>query len=291
MKDKCSIFRSTEGERLFYKSYDECLTLWDVPYESRYIHTSYGRTHVIVSGPEDGEPVLLLHGMTFNSTMWATTVPALTKGGYRTYCVDVPGDFGKSEVTVPMKKRQDCAEWLQEVMNALQLEKANLIGHSMGGWMSLYFALACPDRVNKLVLLAPIMSFVRLPIKFMLKVYPVMLRPSRAKIAKLWTWFLAKGSQLHPVVMEHIVQGWLHCRPQHRVVPNVFDKRQLLTLQPKTLFLVGDEEVVYDANVAINRVASSLPDAAAEIVPKSSHCFVAEQPDIVNDRIVKFLQA
>lgn len=288
MQEKYSIFKSARAERKFREVYEQSLKLWAVPYESRLVNTTYGKTHVLVSGPENGEPMILLHGMTFNSTMWVQNISALSKR-YRTFCIDTMGDYGRSVVKEPLKTRQDCNKWLSEVMDSLGLEQAIYVGHSMGGWLSLNLALTSPERVVKLVLLAPIASIIRLPIVFMLKVYPVMLRPTRERILRLWKWFLARGSRLHPWIEEMVVQGWMNCTPQLRVVPHVFKKHELSSLKPKTLFLVGDEEVVYNASRAIKRALRLLPGVKAEGIPKASHCFVAEQPELVNQKILRFL--
>ncbi len=288
MQENYTIFTSASGEQKFQEIYEQNLNSWTVPYESRFVITTYGKTHVLISGPEHGEPMLLLHGMTVNSTMWAQNISALSER-YRTYCIDTLGDYGRSVVKAPLKSRRDCNEWLNEVMNSLGLENAIFVGHSMGGWLSLNFALAFPERVKKLVLLAPIASIIRLPLVFMLKVYPVMLRPTREKVLRLWKWFLAKDSRLPPLTEEQIVQGWMNCRPQLRVIPNLFTKRELSSLQPKTLFLVGDEEVVYNASRAIKRATHLLPGVQAGRIPNASHCFMAEQPELVNQRILSFL--
>lgn len=288
MKEKYSIFTSASGEQKFQEVYEQNMNSWTVSYESRFVNTTYGKTHVLISGPEHGEPMILLHGMTVNSTMWAQNISALSER-YRTYCIDTLGDYGRSVVKVPLKSRHDCNEWLSEVMDSLGLKNAIFVGHSMGGWLSLNFALACPEKVKKLVLLAPIASILRLPLAFMMKVYPVMLRPTREKVLRLWKWFLARGSRLHPLMEEQIVQGWMNCRPQLRVIPNVFKKRELLSLQPKTLFLVGAEEVVYSPSRAIKRVSQLLPGVQAGRIPNASHCFMAEQPELVNQRILSFL--
>lgn len=239
MTNQYSIYRSVEGKQEFLKAYVQSLhKLWDgIRYETVFVETSFGRTHVIVSGPKDAPPLVLLHGMTFNSIMWYSNVPSLNQ--YRVYCIDTPGDYGKSEVVTPIKTKSDCTAWLTDVLDHFNLGKIVLIGHSMGGWLSLHFSLAQPDRVEKLVLLAPVSSIIRLPLKFAVKVYPVIARPSREKVLKLWDWFVAEGNKLNDDIMEIIVQGWLHCRPQLRVFPRVFRNKELRQLSPKTLFLVG----------------------------------------------------
>jgi hypothetical protein len=57
-----SAFKTPEGEAALLAAYDAALRLWPVPYEEMDIPTQCGMTHVVVSGPKDAPPVVLLHG-------------------------------------------------------------------------------------------------------------------------------------------------------------------------------------------------------------------------------------
>jgi pimeloyl-ACP methyl ester carboxylesterase len=65
----------------------------------------------------------------------------------------------------------------------------------------------------------------------------------------------------------------------------------LRELKLRTLFLVGDEEVIYDARKAVDRVKELIPRAETHIIPRASHCLNAEQSELVNGLILQFLQA
>ncbi|NRF94544.1 hypothetical protein HQN89_26925 [Paenibacillus frigoriresistens] len=82
--------------RTFIQAYDRTLQEWEVPVESKYLDTSFGKTHVLISGPEDAEPLILLHGFGFSSTMWIENVKPLSER-YCIYAVDFIGDINKSE--------------------------------------------------------------------------------------------------------------------------------------------------------------------------------------------------
>ncbi|MFZ0534891.1 MAG: hypothetical protein WAM09_17110, partial [Anaerolineales bacterium] len=60
MPDKISVFRSSEGEAQYMLAYAVVLKQWPVPYNELYISTRFGDTHVVVSGPENAAPLLLL---------------------------------------------------------------------------------------------------------------------------------------------------------------------------------------------------------------------------------------
>lgn len=283
-----TIFKSEAGVRPFEEAYDRSLGLWSVAGRQIKVNTAYGETHVIVSGPENGKPILLFHGMTGNSTMWYETVPALQK--YRTYCIDVPGDFGRSTILKPLKTKEDCIDWIEQLLTSLGLERVALIGHSMGGWLSANFALHRPERVNMLVLLAPVSTILPIPfLKLMRHVYPSILSPNPKRIRKTWDWFLGKGNSLHPVVLEQIITAYTFCRPKLAVIPHIFPKEMWEGFRSPILFLVGDEEVIYHAKHAENRVRTWIPSAEFETVPRAGHCLITEQAEYVNKSIVRFL--
>lgn len=283
-----TIFKTPEGERRFHDAYSKILSVWPVPYDTLDISTRFGTTHVIACGKPDAPPLLLLHGMTANSTMWKDNIADLS-GRYRTYAVDVMGDFGKSVVTKPLQSPEDCNLWLNDVLDGLRLGRTHVLGHSMGGWLALNFALHAPRKVNRLILLAPVGAFYSIPLQFMFKVYPALLLPSPRRIERAWNWFLAKGNRLDELAMGQAVEAYTHCRMLLKVIPKRFAQEQLQQLAVPTLFLVGEEEVIYNARKAAKLVRRLIPTAETEIVPRASHCLNAEQAEIVNGRILRFL--
>jgi len=90
-----------------------------------------------------GKPVVLLHGYCEDSQMWDHFIPLLPAAMYIT--IDLPG-FGKSEV-VPNVSIAKMAEIVLEVLKELAIKKTILIGHSMGGYISLAFAEKYPEAL------------------------------------------------------------------------------------------------------------------------------------------------
>ncbi len=97
-----------------------------------------------VSG--DGQPVVLLHGYCEDRQMWDHFIPLLPSAKYIT--IDLPG-FGKSEV-IPDISLSEMAEAVMIVMKEFNIDKTILIGHSMGGYISLAFAEKYPASLTGL---------------------------------------------------------------------------------------------------------------------------------------------
>jgi pimeloyl-ACP methyl ester carboxylesterase len=159
MTEYQSIFKNEQAEAAYMAAYDSVLENWPVPYETRTVTTSYGETHMIVSGPVDGEPIIVLHGGDSDATIMSPLFPALAQS-YRVYSLDVIGYAGKSKAAKVIEDRAGVAEWLTGVLDALDIEKAHMVGWSMGGFLTTNYALEAPERLNKIVLLAPAATFV-----------------------------------------------------------------------------------------------------------------------------------
>jgi pimeloyl-ACP methyl ester carboxylesterase len=101
----------------------------------------------------EGEPVVLVHGLSGSTRWWSRNVSDIAKR-YRIYLVDLPG-FGKMHRLRRQFVLTEAADWLSEWMNAVGLERTHLVGHSMGGYICLRLAARRPAAVRRLVLVAP----------------------------------------------------------------------------------------------------------------------------------------
>ncbi|WP_274363788.1 alpha/beta fold hydrolase [Paenibacillus thermotolerans] len=284
------VFKKEAGRKAFMDAYDRLMLEWPIAYETFEIPTDYGDCHVIASGPADGKPIVLFHGMTGNSAMWYPTMEALQT--YRTYSVDAPGDFGKSTVSRLMKSPEDAARWIDQLLDALGLETTILLGHSMGGWFSANYALSRPERVERLMLLAPVATFLPPPLSKLMKyIYPALLIPSRKLIKRGWDWFCSAGYTLPQPVMEVVYAGYKHGKLKLGVIPGVIPKERWKSLTAPVLFIVGDEEKIYDAAQVTRVVRESIPQAETHIVERAGHCLTVERKEQVNALVGKFLSS
>jgi pimeloyl-ACP methyl ester carboxylesterase len=101
----------------------------------------------------EGDPIILIHGLSASSLWWTRNVPALAQH-YRLYLVDLPG-FGSMSYPRNRFALKQAANWLLKWMEAIELQKAHFIGHSMGGYISLWIAAHHPEIVSHLVLVSP----------------------------------------------------------------------------------------------------------------------------------------
>jgi len=300
-----SPFRSPKGEALYLAAYDASMQLWPVPYESIEVTGRYGRTHLVVSGPPDASPLVLLHGDYLSLAMWSPNVADLSRN-YRVYAVDVIGQPGRSVPDRHMKNRDDCVAWLSEVLDGLDLPKVTLAGMSFGCCLSLNFALRVPGRVERLVLLSPGGSFSAVRPRFYIRVVPAMLipfLPKRFLERGFWRSMLYEDNLRDPqtrAVNDHMLeQMYLGFRYLRRRLmwenytqnqPLVLPDDELRSIEVPTLLLIGEQEKAYDAAAALKRAKRLVPNLEGELIPRASHDMSVGQHDIVDKRILDFLE-
>ena len=117
--------------------------------EDQYIKVGNLKTRYWTLG-DQGTVVILIHGLGASADIWMHNVEALAKQ-HRVYVPDLLG-FGRSDKPGPSFSPLDYVRFLDDFMNILNIEKASLVGQSLGGGITLHYALQFPQKVNKLVL-------------------------------------------------------------------------------------------------------------------------------------------
>ena len=279
-------FKSEARMQSYYSAYEATMELWPCKFQECFIETKYGRTHVIECGTEGAPSLVLFHGMGASSTMWYPNIGELAKH-FKVYAVDSIGDFGKSEPYGPITNKHECIDWIGEVLDRLELTQTYMAGQSMGGWLAAIFTAAFPERCKALVLLAPVATVTKLKPAFFLRMYPAILFRSRRWIRALLHWCHAPNNRPHPVFEEQFIRGFQDGIFMLRAVPTVLDREERSRL-PRTLFVVGDEEVIYSPSKAVKEAEAF--GFETKLIPASSHCLTSERSMFVNGAIISFLR-
>lgn len=117
--------------------------------ENHYLNVCGLNTRYWVLGAR-GTNVVLIHGLGGSADVWMHNVYPLARE-HRVYVPDLPG-FGGSDQPGPLFSPFDYARFLRDFMSLLHIDKASLVGQSLGGGVALHCALCIPEKVDKLVL-------------------------------------------------------------------------------------------------------------------------------------------
>lgn len=144
------------------KSLDINLSNYEYPFPVQFLEISNQRQNLrmaymdIKPNNYNKKNIVLLHGKNFNGAYWQSTIKALTESGFRVIVPDQIG-FGKSSKPDNFQYTfQQLAENTKKLLDHLDIQKATILGHSMGGMLATRFALMYPETTEKLVLENPI---------------------------------------------------------------------------------------------------------------------------------------
>ena len=258
------------------------------------ITTDQGNVHYEVYGR--GKPVILLHGWLGSWGLWQQTMAELGTS-YRTYALDFWGfgESGKKRVTYAV---QDFVSLVDQFMEQLGIASAPLVGHSMGGTVSLSVAMTYPKRVVKVAVagspiagssLAPLLKLAGYrSIAFLLF---NLMGPFRAWMRYYYSPRICSDPRF-PDMMDHdlsrtTVESFLRSIASLRST----DLRSTLgRIKVPTLGVYGDRDKVVHP-LQWQPLQQGIPNAAVERFPDSGHFLMLEEPIRFSQKLKGFLDA
>ena len=257
-----------------------------------------GATFVRISGPSDGPPLVLLPGANATSLMWETNIEAFSR--------DHRGRRGRQRLRLRSQclcsKPQNPSRFRVLVRRATSTLSAsrntNLTGPSYGGWIASEYTLEHPERIEKLVLIAPAATVLQFSMDFIKKGILCMI-PHKHFVTSMMHWALADAAagteEQRRMAEEAADNAWLGIRcfkPKQMVAPRILSDEELRGLAPPTLFLVGENEVIYSGSAAdaVQRLNSVAPQIITEVLPDCGHDLTLVQAELVNRLVLEFLE-
>lgn len=196
-----------------------------------------------------------------------------------------------------MKKPGDFVQWLDELFIALELNHINLMAHSYGAWQASLYALAHPERLEKLILLAPAATVLRPPLRLLVRAVLYDFIPIRFVIKRYLYWYApasvrkeATRETVDEMVDEQVLARRCFKRRKF-VIPTVLTDQDWQRLQVPTLFLVGEHEVTCSACKGLQRLATVAPHIVTAIMPDGDHHLAIVKPEWVNKEVLQFLHS
>jgi pimeloyl-ACP methyl ester carboxylesterase len=261
------IYKSEAGRQAVETFYRNVLQHWPVANEQITVATRHGETFVIACGPVDAPPLVLLHGSGSNSAVWFRDVIEWARR-HRVYAVDIIGEPGLSAPCRPRLRCDIYAEWLHDVWQRLELERASVVAVSLGGWMALAYAVTRPTRVASLSLLSPAGIGAR-KASFVLKA-AVMLMAGKGGVARALSAASGRKTPVAAPVAQYVTLIFENFRPR-RQAPPLFSDADLLRLSMPVQVVVGANDAMLHARHTRDRVTRLLPRAEVACIEGAGH--------------------
>jgi pimeloyl-ACP methyl ester carboxylesterase len=254
-----------------------------------------------------GDPVLLIHGLGGTRASMFDTASALSQR-YRVYAVDLPGFGSSSKPAIGGYNAPWFAEILVGLMDELQLQKAHVVGNSMGGRIAIEMGLTAPERISALGLLCPAVAWMRRGFHPIVR----LLRPEFGRLPHAFTrgmvssqfWGVFHDPDcLDPAVGEVIIDEFrrIYASAGARYAflasaRNIYLEEplgergfypRLSGLEPPALFVWGSHDPLIPPAFG-RHVEKWLPTARQVTLPNCGHLPQVECPDETNELLLSF---
>ena len=273
----------------------EVYTGQELATEGYFVKAGDTNTHYIRKG--NGKPLVLIHGIFSSAFVWHKNIDELSHH-FDVIAVDLKG-YGYSDKPADGRySREDIRQFMIDFMDAINVEKAIVGGHSWGGGIAMDLALACPQRVEKLVLI----DSIGYPLKhnflsWLLKL-PGMGKFLLALCDKdTLEWILKKGVFFEPsLVTDEEIEGWIRPYYVKGSVQAALELRnfdfvigeQLKDISCPVLIIWGQDDKCLPVKFA-ERFKQDIKGSVLNIIPNCGHNPQEEKPKEVNELIRKFL--
>ncbi|MDO8644753.1 MAG: alpha/beta hydrolase [bacterium] len=264
---------------------------------TRYVIADGLKTAYVEAGK--GFPLILVHGLGSSKFTWRHCLEPLSKH-FRVIAVDMKG-CGESEKKFRDFSLESHVHFLEKFTEALGIKKAHWAGNSLGGGLVVAVAGLFPERVEKLILLAPAVYGMRLPSLFWLFTVPVV----KLLLPLMNGPFLTRVNFLRAVHHKERVTDAI-IREYHAPFNSFWARHSFMrlcdnlsrhpglgdhvqTLKKETLILWGDEDEVIPITYG-ERLAKELPRGTLRLISDCGHAPQEDQPEETCRLVLEFLR-
>ena len=268
----------------------------------RQVKTSGAEISVMEAG--EGPPVVMLHGLGATKASFLPTLGALAPT-YRTIAIDLPG-FGDSDK--PVRAAYDPAFFARSVvdlLDTLEIERADIVGNSMGGRAAIEVGLTYPERVGRLVLLTPSLAWLRgrqwaAPLRLVPPQLGLLQPAPRPLIEALVRRLVpTAGSEWTAAGVDEFLRSYLSARGRaafYAAARNIYLEAprgehgfwtRLTSLKPESLFVWGLQDEIVPIGFQ-RHVRTALPDSS-HLELDCGHVPQMESPEATHAAMLAFL--
>lgn len=245
----------------------------------------------VEAGPTDAQVLIPLHGLTDSSRSWSLSLPELAKD-YHVFVLDQRG-HGDSDAWDGPYTLSGFADDVISFMDALDIEKATIAGHSMGSFIAQYIAIEYPERISNLVLVGSAdktagnetLDWLWENIQqFQGKVDPAFLEEWTSTPTPVDAEFLARLKEETAAVPIHVWKS-----ATHMLMTDDYSTR-LSEIRTPTFIIWGEQDAVFPYEDQV-RLQAAIPHAQFKSYPDVGHNIQWEIPQQIGEDIAAFVRA
>jgi pimeloyl-ACP methyl ester carboxylesterase len=254
-------------------------------------------TRLVYDEAGEGPPVVLVHGFTLDRRMWDDQMTAFA-AHHRVVRYDLRG-FGASAPPVagaPYTHADD----LQALLEHLGIERAAIVGLSLGGWVAHEFALTYPESLSALVLVDSALRGYSWGPETAATIDAIYALGADGRLDEAKAGWLADplfacagrapeaSARIAEMIADYSCWHLLQHDPHPPLVPPANER--LHEIGAPTLIVVGEEDLP-DFHAIADRLAGEIPDARKTVLPAAGHMANMDAPEAFNRVVLDFLAA
>lgn len=264
-----SLYKSQQGKIEIIRLYDEKLNELNLAHQSKYVETKYGKTHIIVAGDSTKPPLVIIHGSNGCAPIALETYADLLDS-FCVYAVDVLAQPNKSAETRLSMKDDSYGEWMNEVIDELNLKNVAMAGFSFGGLVILKTLLHNEHNIKEVYLSAPAFIVNGNPIKALFGFFIPMKRYMRTQKQKYLNSFLdAAFTSKDKFAQTFLPQVFMQFTMDFTPVPIIKKNDAAKISTPITIF-AAENDIIFPGNKMIKRANKIFPSLKHTVLLSNS---------------------
>ena len=289
-------YRSAAGRATVDDQYGRWLETMPAAVAAKRIPTRFGDAHVLSIGRDgaDRSPdasdeypaVIALAGTNFPAAAWAPLSP-LAERNLRLFAVDLIGQPGRSDGVRLPPSSAEMLQWLEDVMDGLELPSAHLLGHSLGGHLALHFAAARPARVRRVAVICPSgLMRLSIPVGVLASTLAWLTRPNASSSRALLRRMSEPGCDVEDLV------PWMTAVGRHvrtSLAPRPLPGAVLRGISRPLLVVAGERDPFLPGQRLAAVAKRRLPSARTLVVAGGSHLLPHDRPAEMFEVLIDFL--
>jgi pimeloyl-ACP methyl ester carboxylesterase len=283
---------------------------WQYPYPTKQLEVQHGVSVAYIDKGTGSETLLFVHGLGSNLKAWTKNIDALSHS-YRCIAIDLPG-YGRSQKGPYPFSITFFSGVILDFIHKMNLDQITLIGHSMGGHISIAATLKASDRIKKLVLAAPagFETFNKIEQAwFSMALTPKMIKafPKKQVIKNIKTTFYRFPEDANFMIEDRLqlIKSANELDYYAKMIPKCIKGmvkepvyKQLSNIDVPTLVLFGYDDALIPNTILHPRQSTAqiakkgsqlIPNCQLHLFEKTGHFIQWEQSYLFNSTLVHFL--